>query len=105
MRGQLADTYLTDCELTVLRFLAAGHSNKDIASLMGASVRTTEKHRQELFLKLRCCSAVQLVVRAFELGLMDVEVRPTETQMSGSRSRHLIPPTVPQRAFPYKISQ
>ncbi len=44
---------LTPREAAVLQLLAHGHSNREIAELMGSSIRTVETHRLHLRRKLR----------------------------------------------------
>ncbi len=52
---------LTPREAAVLRLLAEGRSNKDIAERMGTSVRTVETHRLHLRRKLRIDGQAALV--------------------------------------------
>ncbi|BFO54350.1 response regulator [Acidovorax sacchari] len=52
---------LTPREAAVLRLLAEGRSNKDIAEQMGTSVRTVETHRLHLRRKLRIDGQAALV--------------------------------------------
>ncbi|MFD2297205.1 response regulator transcription factor [Paracidovorax citrulli] len=52
---------LTPREAVVLRLLAEGRSNKDIAERMGTSVRTVETHRLHLRRKLRIDGQAALV--------------------------------------------
>jgi DNA-binding NarL/FixJ family response regulator len=42
----------TDREIEVLRLIAAGHSNKEIAAALGISVKTVEVHKANAMLKL-----------------------------------------------------
>ena len=44
---------LTPREASVLQWISEGRSNKEIAALMGTSVRTVETHRLHLRRKLR----------------------------------------------------
>lgn len=61
---------LTRRELDVLRLLAKGNTNKQIADLLGLSVRTVENHRANLMGKLGLVSRVELVNYAEEHGLL-----------------------------------
>src|SRR5206468_2875559 len=46
------DACLTAREREVLRWVAAGKTNRDIASILGASPRTIEKHPERIYEKL-----------------------------------------------------
>jgi two-component system, LuxR family, response regulator FixJ len=59
IRGRLAR--LTPRELQVLRLLAAGKSNKQMAGDLGVSQRTVEIHRAHLMHKTEATSVAQLV--------------------------------------------
>lgn len=67
-RGALVDA-LTPRELDVLRLLAKGNTNRQIAGLLCLSVRTVENHRANLMGKLGLVSRVELVNYAEEHGL------------------------------------
>src|SRR5712671_5390567 len=47
-----ANTQTTPREIEVIRLLAEGKSNKEIAMLLGIAVRTVETHRSNIMLKL-----------------------------------------------------
>jgi two-component system response regulator NreC len=61
---------LTRRELDVLRLLAKGNTNRQIAGLLGLSMRTVENHRANLLGKLGLVSRVELVNYAEEHGLL-----------------------------------
>ena len=61
---------LTRRELEVLRLLAKGNTNRQIAGLLGLSVRTVENHRANLMGKLGLVSRVELVNYAEEHDLV-----------------------------------
>lgn len=61
---------LTRRELDVLRILAKGNTNRQIAGLLGLSVRTVENHRANLMGKLGLVSRVELVNYAEEHNLL-----------------------------------
>jgi DNA-binding NarL/FixJ family response regulator len=63
-------TALTARELDVLRLLAKGNTNRQIAGLLNLSVRTVENHRANLMGKLGLVSRVELVNYAEENGLL-----------------------------------
>lgn len=61
---------LTRREIDVLRLLARGNTNRQIAELLALSVRTIESHRANLMGKLGLSSRVELVTYAEEHGLL-----------------------------------
>lgn len=61
---------LTRRELDVLRLLARGNTNRQIADLLGLSIRTVENHRANLMGKLGLVSRVELVSYAEEHDLI-----------------------------------
>jgi two-component system, NarL family, response regulator NreC len=52
---------LSDREREVLRLLALGHTNQEIAKMLFISVRTAETHRAHIMQKLRISSRAELV--------------------------------------------
>ena len=68
-RGLPAIT-LTRRELDVLRLLAKGNTNRQIAVVLGLSMRTVENHRANLMGKLGLVSRVELVNYAEEHHLL-----------------------------------
>lgn len=61
---------LTRREIDVLRLLARGNTNRQIAELLDLSIRTVESHRANLMGKLGLSSRVELVTYAEEHGLL-----------------------------------
>jgi two-component system, NarL family, response regulator NreC len=61
---------LTDREMQVLRLLALGHTNLEIAGLLSISVRTAETHRAHVMRKLRLNSRAELVRYALNHRLL-----------------------------------
>ncbi len=59
-------------EVEVLRLIALGHTNREIADQLVLSVRTVESHRAHLHQKLRCASRAELVRFALERKLLEV---------------------------------
>lgn len=57
-------------EIDVLRLLARGNTNRQIAELLALSIRTIESHRANLMGKLGLSSRVELVTYAEEHGLL-----------------------------------
>jgi two-component system, NarL family, response regulator NreC len=62
---------LTDREVDVLRRIALGHTNREIADQLYLSVRTIETHRQHIQQKLRLESRAELVSYALEHGMFE----------------------------------
>jgi DNA-binding NarL/FixJ family response regulator len=61
---------LTDREREVVRLLAQGMSNKQVADTLALSVRTVETHRANLLRKLRLSSLAALVRYAVRNGIV-----------------------------------
>jgi len=64
------DSVLTERELEVLRYVALGHTNADIAKRMYISARTVETHRANLQRKLGVSGRPELVRYALQRGLI-----------------------------------
>jgi DNA-binding NarL/FixJ family response regulator len=62
---------LSDREREVLRLLALGHTNQEIAKLLYISVRTAETHRAHIMQKLRLSTRAELVRYAIANNLLD----------------------------------
>src|SRR3982751_1091865 len=62
---------LSEREREVLRMLALGHTNQEIAKQLYISVRTAETHRAHIMQKLRLESRAELVRYALEQGLLE----------------------------------
>ena len=67
--GAAADP-LSDREREVLRLLALGHTNQEIASQLYLSVRTAETHRARIMQKLGLETRAELVRHAIDRGLL-----------------------------------
>ncbi len=61
---------LTDREKQVLRLVAEGRSNKEVASLLGISLKTSMTHREHLMLKLGLHNRTDLVRFALRKGVL-----------------------------------
>ncbi len=61
---------LTEREVEVLRLIALGHTNAEIAGQLQLSVRTVESHRSHIQQKLRRTTRAELVRYALDRGLM-----------------------------------
>jgi len=62
---------LSEREREVLRLLALGHTNQEIAKQLYISVRTAETHRAHIMQKLRLQTRAELVHYALEQGLLE----------------------------------
>jgi len=69
---------LTKREREVLRLLAQGHSNQQIADDMGLSVKTVETHRTRLSAKLGLKGRAELYRFAEESGLLEGDPLPPQ---------------------------
>ncbi|QMU29474.1 response regulator transcription factor [Adhaeribacter radiodurans] len=62
---------LSKCELNVLRLIAEGYTNAEIADKLFNSKRTIESHRQNLLLKTQCKNTAALIKYALVHHLID----------------------------------
>jgi two-component system, NarL family, response regulator NreC len=62
---------LTEREVDVLRLVALGHTNAEIAGQLYLSVRTVESHRSHIQQKLRLTTRAELVRYALDRGLVE----------------------------------
>ena len=70
-RRRAAADPLSDREREVLRLLALGHTNQEIAKMLFISVRTAETHRAHIMRKLGISSRAELVRYALAEGLLE----------------------------------
>ncbi len=70
---QLDGGGLTRKETEVLRLLALGHTNAEVARLLGASLRTIESHRSHIHQKLGRHTRAELVRYSLDTGLLRVD--------------------------------
>ena len=63
---------LTPREREVLRLIASGRSNKEIAAQLGISERTVKNHLNDVFTKLSASDRTHAVVTAVRLGLLAI---------------------------------
>ena len=66
---------LTERELDVLRLIALGHTNNEIAATLSLSVRTVETHRSHIIAKTGARTRAQLVTCALGAGLLNSAAR------------------------------
>ena len=70
-RKRAEEDPLSEREGEVLRLLALGHTNQEIAKQLYISVRTAETHRAHIMQKLRLSSRAELVRYALDRGLLE----------------------------------
>lgn len=71
-RGErVPDTMLTEREDEVLKLVAEGHSSREIADVLTISVRTVERHRENILAKLGMRDRTQLTRYAIRAGLIE----------------------------------
>jgi DNA-binding NarL/FixJ family response regulator len=62
---------LTARQSEILKLLAQGFSNEDVAARLGISVKTVETHRRDIFLRTNCHSTAELVRYAIRNRLIE----------------------------------
>jgi two-component system response regulator NreC len=65
--------YLTEREREVLTLIAEGRSNQEIADALVISIKTVNRHRENIMAKLNLHTRVELVRYAIEKGLIDLK--------------------------------
>ena len=66
---------LTDREREVLKMIAEGQMNREIAEKLDISVRTVERHRENIMSKLNLHTRAELVRYAADKGLIDLSTK------------------------------
>jgi len=61
---------LTDREKQVLKLVAEGHSNKEVAGLLNVSVKTAMSHREHIMTKLQVHNRTELIRFALRSGVI-----------------------------------
>ncbi len=64
---------LTEREREVLTLIAEGHSNQEIADALVISIKTVNRHRENIMAKLNLHNRVELVRYAIEKGLIELK--------------------------------
>ena len=72
-QGQRAGARITPREIEIIRLLAAGKTNKEIAPRLGITVRTVETHRAKIMFRLGLHSLAELMHYAMRHGLATVQ--------------------------------
>ena len=70
VREETSSEPLTPREIEILKLIAEGHTNREVADILHISVRTVESHRANLTGKLGLSSRVDLVRYARSHGLL-----------------------------------
>jgi DNA-binding NarL/FixJ family response regulator len=68
-QGERTSARTTPREIEIVRLLAEGKSNKEIAALLGITVRTVETHRAKIMLKLGLHSLTEIIHYAIRHGI------------------------------------
>jgi DNA-binding NarL/FixJ family response regulator len=68
---------LTSREMEVLQLIAEGEANKQIAAELGIAIKTVEKHREHLMLKLDIHDTASLTRHAISAGIIESSVQLT----------------------------
>jgi two-component system NarL family response regulator len=71
--GAIAPPPLTERELEVIRALAQGMSDRQIAGSLGISEKTVRNHTSNIYRKLHIFDRTQAVIYAIREGVIDVE--------------------------------
>ncbi|TAK01646.1 MAG: response regulator transcription factor [Candidatus Manganitrophaceae bacterium] len=69
---------LTSREIEVVRYVAEGYKNKDIAEKLGIQIKTVETHRTNINNKLGFNHVSQLIIYAIQKGLIKIEIEKEE---------------------------
>ena len=85
---------LTDRETEILRLMASGFSNKEIANSLGVAEGTIKNHVSNILSKLGVRDRTRAVLKAFELQLF------RRGQMPGPLPRRPVPGLVSEVAVP-----
>ncbi len=75
--GKAAVARLTSREMEVLQLIAEGQANKQIGQELGISIKTVEKHRQNVMDKLRIHDTAGLTRYAIGAGIIESSVQLT----------------------------
>jgi two-component system NarL family response regulator len=67
---------LTDREIEVLKFVAEGKTNKEIANALNLSEKTIKNHVRNIFHKLHVYDRTQAAIQAIRKGLIELEPKP-----------------------------
>jgi DNA-binding NarL/FixJ family response regulator len=74
--GDAAESVLTRREAQVLRLVAAGSSNADVANQLTLSVRTVERHIANIYAKIGARGRVDATTYALRKGIAESRTAP-----------------------------
>jgi len=74
-RRAMLEHDLTDREITVLRLVADGKTNKEIANVLDLSEKTVKNHVRNIFHKLHVYDRTQAAILAIRKGIIELEPR------------------------------
>lgn len=66
------ESSLTEREMNVLRYLAKGLTNEEIAKKLNISVHTVKAHLETIYEKLHVTNRVQAAMKSVILGFVDL---------------------------------
>lgn len=66
--------HLTEREVEVVRLVAAGHRNREVAKELGISVKTVETHRANIMNKLGFRNLAQLIFYAIQKQIVQLQM-------------------------------
>jgi DNA-binding NarL/FixJ family response regulator len=72
-QGERTGARTTPREIEIIRLLAEGETNKEIAAQLGITVRTVETHRAKIMLKLGLHSLAELIHYAMRHGIATLQ--------------------------------
>ena len=73
VKGKTYNDLPTLTEIEILKLIALGHSNKEIASKLFVSVHTVKSHVLRLFRKLDATNRVEAIIKARDFGYLESE--------------------------------
>jgi DNA-binding CsgD family transcriptional regulator len=85
-----ANTELSERELQILKLLATGLSNKEIASQLYLSINTVKVHLRNIFAKLGVQSRTEATLVAIQRGYVDVPGTPATEAVEGNEAAEAI---------------
>lgn len=75
-RKSMLEHDLTEREITVLRLVAEGKTNKEIANVLDLSEKTVKNHVRNIFHKLHVFDRTQAAILAIRKGIIELEPYP-----------------------------
>lgn len=64
--------YLTSREIEVLRYMALGYKNHEIAKSMNFSIHTVKSHIENIYNKFGVHNKIQALIKAIQAGLIEI---------------------------------